>query len=44
MKKAIVSIIVCAFCACSALAAVRGSDAVLRGTSDTVQGRNSGNV
>ncbi|MBO4746038.1 MAG: hypothetical protein J5613_03140 [Alphaproteobacteria bacterium] len=43
MKKAIVSIVMCAFCACSALAAGRGADAVSRGT-PTVQGRNSNNV
>ncbi len=43
MKKAIVSIVMCAFCACSALAAGRGADAVSRGTT-TVQGRSSNNV
>ncbi len=34
----------CAICTCSALAAGRGSDAVLRGTTNTVNNRTSGNV
>ena len=44
MKKAVVSIVMCAICTCSALAAGRGSDAVLRGTTNTVNNRTSGNV
>lgn len=34
----------CAICTCSAFAATRGSDAVLRGTTDAQSSRNSGNV
>lgn len=34
----------CAICTCSAFAATRGSDAVLRGTTDVQNNRNSGNV
>lgn len=44
MKKAVVSIVMCAICTCSALAAGRGSDAVLRGTTNTVNNRSTGNV
>lgn len=44
MKKAVVSIVMCAICTCSAFAATRGSDAVLRGTNSVQNNRNSGNV
>ena len=44
MKKTVVSIVMCAICTCSAFAATRGSDAVLRGTNNVQNNRNSGNI